>query len=186
MEDLFGGPLVVTCAVVESIVEMPRWRMLHAHATRGVADIDGVALGLRRHGKEARYRAEGDSVVGVMPLAGDEGLRSIVVKLDVVDEWDGMSEALGVVRSLGVPLHEHFVHRFLAGELRRRELLAKLSPSQRELVPLLVEGMTEEQIGVRTGRSKHTVHDHAKRIYRAWGVTSRHELRQLWGGNHMS
>jgi DNA-binding CsgD family transcriptional regulator len=56
------------------------------------------------------------------------------------------------------------------------DLLARLSPTQRKVLPYLLKGCTEEEIAVDLNRSKHTVHDHAKRIYDALGVKSRIDL----------
>lgn len=52
----------------------------------------------------------------------------------------------------------------------------RLTPAQRNLLPYLLEGMAEEEIARKLFRSRHTVHDHIKRIYHALGVRSRLEL----------
>lgn len=208
LASVLDDPLVVTCAVVECIARQPHWSTLHAHAhslwqpraaQEALEDArDGfparhdIGRSQRAHGDEARIvtsrdvmDAERGCVLGVMPLADDARLRSIVVVIDALaPEWDGVVEAIECLRALREPLVEHFRGTFLHREERRRELLGRLSPTQRMLVPLLVEGLTEEQIGVRTERSRHTIHDHAKRIYRALGISSRHELRRLWGDDH--
>lgn len=51
-----------------------------------------------------------------------------------------------------------------------------LSGRQAEVALLLAEGMTEEAAADRLCLSPHTVHDHAKHIYRLLGVHSRVEL----------
>ena len=53
---------------------------------------------------------------------------------------------------------------------------------QRRLAPLLVEGKSEREIAETIGRSRHTVHDHTKRIYRAFDVHTRPELAARWNG----
>jgi len=55
-------------------------------------------------------------------------------------------------------------------------------PFVKPLVPLLVEGKSEREIAETIGRSRHTVHDHTKRIYRAFGVHTRVELAARWNG----
>jgi DNA-binding CsgD family transcriptional regulator len=50
---------------------------------------------------------------------------------------------------------------------------AALSTAQREVLALLAKGLTEEEIARDTGRSYHTVHNHVRAIYRAFGVRSR-------------
>ncbi|MCE2966340.1 MAG: response regulator transcription factor [Phycisphaerales bacterium] len=59
----------------------------------------------------------------------------------------------------------------------------RLSKAQLAVFPLLVEGLSEEEIGKRIFRSKHTVHDHAKAIYATVGARTRAQLiRALLGG----
>lgn len=57
-----------------------------------------------------------------------------------------------------------------------RERYNGLGPRQRELLPMLMSGLSEQEIGDRIFRSRHTIHDHAKRIYTQLGVRSRVEL----------
>lgn len=57
-----------------------------------------------------------------------------------------------------------------------RERYDGLGPRQRELLPMLMSGLSEQEIGDRVFRSRHTIHDHAKRIYAQLGVRSRVEL----------
>jgi DNA-binding NarL/FixJ family response regulator len=52
----------------------------------------------------------------------------------------------------------------------------KLSPPQVEVLRLIVEGMTEDEVAIKTGRSYHTVHNHVRAIYRVYNVHSRGEL----------
>lgn len=51
-----------------------------------------------------------------------------------------------------------------------------LSPAERRVFDLLLEGMAEKQIGSRLHISQHTVHCHVRAIYRAFQVHSRPEL----------
>ncbi|MEM1165072.1 MAG: helix-turn-helix transcriptional regulator [Planctomycetota bacterium] len=75
------------------------------------------------------------------------------------------------------PLYEH---RFVRPMEARQALLGRLSPTQRRIVPMLVDGLSEREIGEALGRSMHTIHDHTKTIYRELGVHSRLELRDRW------
>jgi len=47
---------------------------------------------------------------------------------------------------------------------------------ERELVPLLLEGLSNDEIGARLFISAHTVKNHITSIYRKAGVSNRHEL----------
>ncbi len=51
-----------------------------------------------------------------------------------------------------------------------------LSPRIREVLALLMEGLSEKQVAGRLGISPHTVHDHVKRLHKHFGVSSRGEL----------
>jgi len=76
----------------------------------------------------------------------------------------------------------HYALGPLSERARREALLGELSPMRRRVAPLLATGMSETEIAETLGRSRHTVHEHAKSIYLQWGVSSRHELRTLWLG----
>ena len=51
-----------------------------------------------------------------------------------------------------------------------------LSPPQVEVLRLIAEGLTEDEVANKTGRSYHTVHNHVRVIYKIYGVHSRGEL----------
>jgi DNA-binding CsgD family transcriptional regulator len=55
-------------------------------------------------------------------------------------------------------------------------VLTVLTPAQRRVFDLLIEGMLEKQIAWKLDISPHTVHNHIRAIYRAFGVHSRAEL----------
>jgi DNA-binding CsgD family transcriptional regulator len=52
----------------------------------------------------------------------------------------------------------------------------KLSSPQAEVLRFIIEGMTEDEVAIKTGRSYHTVHNHVRAIYRIYNVHSRGEL----------
>jgi PAS domain S-box-containing protein len=52
----------------------------------------------------------------------------------------------------------------------------KITPRQREVLDLLLHGHGEKEIAARLFLSKHTIHNHVKAVYRAFGVSSRFEL----------
>ena len=65
------------------------------------------------------------------------------------------------------------------GFLRFRSLptgLPVLTPAQRRVLDGFLDGNTEKEIATRLELSQHTVHTHAKAIYRAYCVSTRAEL----------
>lgn len=52
----------------------------------------------------------------------------------------------------------------------------KLTPPQMEVLRLIAEGLTEDEVANQTGRSYHTIHNHVRAIYKVYGVHSRGEL----------
>lgn len=55
-----------------------------------------------------------------------------------------------------------------------------LTPTERQVLTGLLQGLTERQIADANGQSPHTTHDHVKRIFRKYGVSSRSALMALW------
>ncbi len=51
-----------------------------------------------------------------------------------------------------------------------------LSPAQRPVLKLLLEGLTERQVAERLGLSQHTIHSHARAIYRTFCIHKKAEL----------
>ena len=68
------------------------------------------------------------------------------------------------------PLHTHGLHAELADEL------AALSPRTRQVLALIVDGLSNKQVAQRLNLSPYTVGDHLKAIHRHFGVSSRAEL----------
>ena len=78
---------------------------------------------------------------------------------------------------VAAPLYRTFVHDVL---VHRQALLTKLSRPQQEIIPYLLDGMSEQQIADTVDRSKHTIHDHIKTIYNRWCINSRIQLVSTW------
>ena len=96
-------------------------------------------------------------------------------------EWDEQ-RIMTVFACLGPAVRDGFVHSVAMPAKRREAVLTRLSSGQRSILERLVEGETEREIAEKVARSPHTVHDHVKGIYHALGVSSRHELVELWNG----
>ena len=61
-----------------------------------------------------------------------------------------------------------------------------LTPMEGKVLHDLLQGLSERRIAENNGQSPHTVHDHVKRIYRKYGVSSRSSLMALWLGQPIS
>lgn len=57
-----------------------------------------------------------------------------------------------------------------------------LTPMEGNVLQGLLQGFSERKIAENIGQSPHTTHDHVKRIYRKYGVSSRSALMALWLG----
>ncbi len=57
-----------------------------------------------------------------------------------------------------------------------------LTPMEGNVLQGLLQGLSERKIAETNGQSPHTVHDHVKRIYRKYSVSSRSALMALWLG----
>ncbi len=56
----------------------------------------------------------------------------------------------------------------------------RLTPSQDRVLEGFVDGLSEKEIAIRLGLSIHTVHTHAKAIYKSYAIASRGELLKAW------
>ena len=56
-----------------------------------------------------------------------------------------------------------------------------LSPRLRQVLDMLIHGADEKRIAKALGRSRHTVHNHVRNLYRRLGVKSRAELLAMAG-----
>lgn len=63
-----------------------------------------------------------------------------------------------------------------AGNIDGIRLRYQLSRRRKDVLALLLFGLQEKEIGIRLGLSRHTVHEHVKRLYRDMLVSTRAEL----------
>jgi DNA-binding CsgD family transcriptional regulator len=96
------------------------------------------------------------------------------------------SEWVDMPRHLTLALQVALRYSLLRLRQHRTELLLRLAPTQRPVLPLLAEGLSQRQIAERLGRSLHTVHDHVKGAYASLGISARHQLFVLWNGGNLS
>jgi DNA-binding CsgD family transcriptional regulator len=91
----------------------------------------------------------------------------IAVAVENGDRHLGVLMLLQPINPLPQWLHDDF------------KLAHQLSPREEEVMDLIVEGLTAQEIGVRLSISPHTVRDHVKHLYRKTGTSSRTELLAL-------
>lgn len=124
-----------------------------------------------------------DFARAVLPAGIHPDRRWIIVEAHGRDAgWKADPET---VRALGIAsraVARAYGQRFIRLEELRESLTRRISPAGRPVLPLLALGLSEPDIGSQIHRSTHTVHDHVKQIYRAFGVCNRFELRDIWLG----
>ncbi len=59
-----------------------------------------------------------------------------------------------------------------------------LTPTERQVVQLLLTDKSEKEIASDLGQSPHTTHDHVKEIYRKFNVNGRAALMAVWLSHH--
>jgi DNA-binding CsgD family transcriptional regulator len=112
-----------------------------------------------------------------------DGGRAMWLSLDGLSrDWAACGITALLLREAASAAAEAYVRAFVELRRRRALLLARLSPVQRTLVPMLAAGISERAIARTVGRSAHTIHEHAKTIALAWGARDRYEIRDLWRG----
>src|SRR4051794_7860614 len=63
------------------------------------------------------------------------------------------------------------------------QMAHKLPPRKRQTLDGLLRGLSEKQVALELGLSKHTVHVYVKQLHAQFGVNSRGELLSLWVGS---
>lgn len=117
-------------------------------------------------------------------LVGREPIEcAVVIDLRASGEpWKPTPAQRACAGELALSAAHAYEQRIAARHRQRQRLLESLSPAQREVLPLLVAGLSEREIARRIGRSAHTIHGHSRAICLAWGVTSRLGLQFQWLG----
>lgn len=100
------------------------------------------------------------------------GVRGFVLHRGLGERRFGLRE-----RNLLSLFHQELFVLFKEGRLTRRDRPEMdLTPRQRQVVELLLAGISEKQVAHELQISRHTVNDHIKAIYQRLGVNSRGEL----------
>lgn len=122
-----------------------------------------------------------DYVLAITSCAGHGEPRLLHVELaGRTADWRPSAHDLDLVCATSIIMRVAYIHQTVIPDEARQELLARLTPTQRQVAMLLTENISEAEIAAIVQRSPHTVHDHVKAIFRAWGVHSRPEAIVLW------
>lgn len=79
-------------------------------------------------------------------------------------------------KAVAALFHDTLAAQFGTALATSADPAARLTPRQRQVLDCLLDGDSEKQAAVKLGLHPATVHDHVKRLYRHFGVTSRAEL----------
>ncbi|MBL8764713.1 MAG: response regulator transcription factor [Phycisphaerae bacterium] len=137
----------------------------------------------------ARFR-DRHGLGGFVRLRQEQGFERSQLTLTMQVDWpvsaasaDGpdadLTHRLGLLATI---MGYALLHGVLEHEARRAGIMGRLSAAQRQVLPHVLEGLSEREVAAKLRRSPHTVHDHVKAIYAALGIASRHQLRDLWNG----
>ncbi|HJR25604.1 MAG TPA: response regulator transcription factor, partial [Acidimicrobiales bacterium] len=150
---------VDTCAVLDSLVTLALTHGSFAEAARLGSAVDEIreALGLRR-----------------WPLDQADHDRAVAAARDALDGEDEAARAQGAAMSLDEVVA--YVRRARGERGRPAHGWASLTPTEQQVVDLVVEGLTNPQIAERLFVSRGTVRTHLSHIFPKLGVATRSEL----------
>ena len=149
---------------------------------RSLPDYEGLSCQLRRPSPgdpefasiESFYRSVGASLQ-LAAVASDAGRGGLVVTVQLGRLNAGPDRPSSSMLSLVLPwvfrIVDHALNETDGG--RPREWLTQ---REAEILALLAEGLSVNQIAERLGRSPYTVHDHVKSLHRKLGVRRRAAL----------
>src|SRR5262245_41142663 len=143
-------------------------------------EVDGPALlrALRSNGFDGQVvavaeRSDGSSVLEAMR----QGVDAYLVKPDGLPRiGDAIRRVRDGERVIDASLEEAAVlelGRFARQARESSEVVGSLTPREREILELLAEGFTMQQIGRRLSISPRTVETHVAKLYRKLGVRTR-------------
>jgi DNA-binding CsgD family transcriptional regulator len=158
--------------------------------------LDRIRSPLHLFAFDHRLEAYASYTEGVVRLAGrgtgagaEESFRNAWVIFDRIGfDWRAARTALYLLqitnkdrwRHLAEDKLEPFPNSWLARELRNRDSAAvppvKLPPMQGKVFAMLCQKMTTAEIATALGLSQHTVRNHLKAVFRAYGVNNRAAL----------
>ncbi len=153
---------------VERRLTDDRWNTLMTNGYSGVRHVAAEQVPARSVVFEVE-EFHGGIIVGCAPC--DPPGRQIVMHA-MFDRAPDPHTPLGVLNALMIELGMAASAAF-AGDASYRNLVTR----QEELiVEMLTQGLTVPEISTRVSRSRHTVHDHIKKLHAKTGISTRGEL----------
>lgn len=156
--------------------------------------LDRIRSPLHLFAFDHRLEAYTAYTEGIVRLAGrgtgaEEAFRTAWVIFDRIGfDWRAARTALRLLEVTGKDRWGHlaedkleaFPNSWLARELRNRDSKAmkpvRLPPMQNKVFTMLCQKMTTAEIATALGLSQHTVRNHLKAVFRAYGVNNRAAL----------
>jgi two-component system nitrate/nitrite response regulator NarL len=172
VEEVDNGPDAVRAASASSpniaVIDLDLPDIAPADLLRSVR-----AAGFVGHIVAVSERADGTSVLDAMRV----GVDAYLVKPDGLRRiGDAIKRVLGGERVIDPALEQAAVlelGRFARQARESSEVVSSLTPREREILELLAEGLTTQQIGRRLGISPRTVETHVAKLYRKLEVRTR-------------
>jgi DNA-binding CsgD family transcriptional regulator len=149
--------LVAVGGVVDLVLDRPQ-RLLSAHV---LFELVLVSLSLATIAAlTVRWRRTSSALAGVRH-ALDATRRSLADRQAERDRW--RASAQSALAGLAIAIDRQFA-------------AWELTPAEREVALLLLQGVGHKQVAARTGRSERTVRQHAVSVYQKAGLGGRAEL----------
>ena len=148
------------------------------------ADAEGLSEGVKR-AKEAYP----DIPILVFGPGVDLSLARVALQAGARGYIHGVMRPKQIIRAIEVTakgemvaprqLLEHVIEHITASE--EKVNLSALSPRQQEILEMVVEGMSNAEIGARLYLSESTIKQHLRGVYKALGVSNRTQVSKLLG-----
>ena len=146
----------------------PATKVLAGKQSKVVAEL--AALTLRKPASFIRSLTLAVEFIGV----ADDPEAILAVARQVVVSATSVKKAVAAIKLLSAKSRKRPARTGRGGPT------SSLTPAQRRVYALLLEGLIEREVAVRLGISPHTVHNHVTEIYRKLAVSTRGELVSRW------
>ena len=139
-----------------------------------VESLEALAtLGTGTPEQDARLLAAAGAARDALSLPAGSGDRSATLRAEL---GEGFDDAWAAGAALSLDEATAYARRARGSRRRPDHGWASLTPAEREVVPLAVEGLTNPEIGARLFMSRSTVKTHLSHVFAKLGVANRTEL----------